>query len=201
MLWASAASAPADSLVRAEARAVLHDASYQTTPPESLDKAAQASATLTLPTLSLPPWVFYSLLIVVGAVLVAYLARELGLVPHRGQRVVEGDTHTERERRLARPELQRAEALARAGAFADAIHELLLCALGEIDRRGEPLPVALTSREVLSRVHLTPDAELSFRHLVQAVERSHFGGHPVSREQFDLCRGQLDRLIATSGKR
>jgi hypothetical protein len=94
---------------------------------------------------------------------------------------------------VARP-LEEAEALAREGRYGEAIHALLLRLLSELARRTpEPIPDSLTSREIVRRVALAPDARDPLARLVHAVEVTRFGGEDAGRDDYDLC---LDRYRA-----
>jgi hypothetical protein len=82
-----------------------------------------------------------------------------------------------------------AEALARAGRFAEAIHALLLAALRELGRRsGSPAASpAATSREVLRSGSLPTEARAALSPLVSAVESIHFGGLAAGLDEYAGC--------------
>ena len=52
-----------------------------------------------------------------------------------------------------------------------------------------------TSREVLRAYQAEPEQRRALQRLVEAVERSIFGGRPLPREEFDACRGYAQSLL------
>lgn len=96
--------------------------------------------------------------------------------------------------------LAEAEELARAGAFTEAIHQLLLCALSEVRNRLDPeLTPALTSREVLHRNSVAGAVRDALSQLVAAAEICHFAGRPANETGYRHCRETLDRVFAATG--
>ncbi len=93
-------------------------------------------------------------------------------------------------RTLPSAPLDEAEALASEGRFADAVHVLLLRALALLSRaEGHVLVPSETSREVLERLeNLAPAARGALAHLVEAVERSRFGGRPLDAPAWEAAR-------------
>jgi len=92
--------------------------------------------------------------------------------------------------------MARADGLARQGRMDEAVHLLLLDAIAVLRERRDPgLPESLTSREVLRRLELTGDARAAFQALVQAVERSLFGGRPAAPDDYDACRSSYRALV------
>jgi hypothetical protein len=89
-----------------------------------------------------------------------------------------------------------ADAVARAGRFAEAMHMTLLVGVAAIrDHFGEEIADSLTSREILRRGRL-PEAGRGFlREIVARVERSHFGRHPAAGSDYAACRAALDGLL------
>jgi hypothetical protein len=72
--------------------------------------------------------------------------------------------------------LDEAEALAREGRFAEAVHVLLLRTLRALsDAQAVPIPGSYTSREILARVSVPAPARDALAGLVGAVEASRFG--------------------------
>lgn len=95
------------------------------------------------------------------------------------------------------PALDEVDRLAGEGAFADAIHALLLRAFARLQSSlSLRLPPARTSREILGQLPDGFDAREDLRLMVRAVEASHFGGRPVTRGDFAACRQAHDRLLA-----
>jgi hypothetical protein len=81
----------------------------------------------------------------------------------------------------ARSWLEEADALARQGRFAEAIHHLLFRSIEDIaSRRPTLVRPALTSRELAASHGLPGRARDLFAGIARLVERSLFGGRPVS---------------------
>jgi hypothetical protein len=81
----------------------------------------------------------------------------------------------------ARSWLQEADALAREGRFAEAIHHLLFRSIDDIaSRRPALVRPALTSRELAASEGLPGRARDLFAGIARLVERSLFGGRPVA---------------------
>ncbi|XYH97568.1 DUF4129 domain-containing protein [Sorangium sp. So ce1128] len=84
--------------------------------------------------------------------------------------------------------IERAEALALEGRYDEAVHALLLAALGRLDLRGHvALNPAMTSREILARSRLEGAAREALRELVLAVELSLFGGLGADEGDYERC--------------
>ncbi len=97
---------------------------------------------------------------------------------------------------LERP-LDDAEALAAAGRFGEAIHVLLLRTFEELLRaRRAPDDPALTSREVAARARLDEPPRVALGGLVDAVERSLFGGREPGRVDYERCVERFRTLKA-----
>lgn len=91
-----------------------------------------------------------------------------------------------------------ADALARDGRFAEAMHVLLLHSLDEIRRRlGEHFADSLTSREILRQARISDAGRKSLGDIVARVERSHFGAQDADAADYRLCRDSFDRLAAS----
>lgn len=89
----------------------------------------------------------------------------------------------------SRDALARADALARQGQFSEAIHVLLLGSFGELKaRRATTLPPALTSREIVQRISMSPRARDALSLIIGSVEISYFGGQDVGEPVFTSCR-------------
>ncbi len=86
------------------------------------------------------------------------------------------------------PSLVAVERLAAGGRFTEAIHELLLLAVRRLsERHGRTISGWLTSRELTRLLPANEQERTRFTHLVNAVERSLFGGQAVDRPGFELC--------------
>ncbi|MCB9545938.1 MAG: DUF4129 domain-containing protein [Myxococcales bacterium] len=133
-----------------------------------------------------------------AAVLVIVL-RDLTTRPARARAGPEGPVVTEAPTVEVRAvTLDEAEALAREGRWAEAIHVLLLRTFADLGRQASLAP-ALTSREILALVPLQPEAEAALRHLVTAVEVSLFGAEEPSAEDYGRCRDSFRRLLGARG--
>jgi len=96
---------------------------------------------------------------------------------------------------LDRP-LDDAERLAREGRFAEAIHILLLRTFQDLTRAaGVTIAPSWTSREVLGRIWLAPDAREALVDLVRMVELTWFGDDVPGEADWHRCRAQFDRFV------
>ena len=97
--------------------------------------------------------------------------------------------------------LAAADRLSREGNFVEAMHVLLLHSLSEIRRQlGEQFADSLTSREILRGARISDTGRASLRDIVLRVERTHFGEHPASRDDYLACRDSFDAFAqALSG--
>jgi hypothetical protein len=95
---------------------------------------------------------------------------------------------------LERP-LDDADELARDGAYADAIHTLLLRTLHELARSADVrVAPAMTSREILGCVGLARDARDALASLIGAVEVTYFRGDAATPADYDRCRDQFHQF-------
>lgn len=85
--------------------------------------------------------------------------------------------------------LGHADACARQGRHAEAIHALLLGALGALTPTQRWSPAA-TPREIAAAHLRVPDLLT----LVSAAELAHFGGRPASADEYSACRARAVRL-------
>jgi hypothetical protein len=89
----------------------------------------------------------------------------------------------------ARSWLEEADILARQGRFAEAIHHLLFRSVEDIaSRRPALVRPALTSRELAAAPAVPGRARELFAAIARQVERSLFGGRPVSEEDWLKAR-------------
>ena len=85
--------------------------------------------------------------------------------------------------------LQQADELAAAGRYAEAIHHLLRRSVEDIARRRPQLArPALTSRELAAADAIPPAPRDLFAAIARLVERSLFGGRPVSADDWTAAR-------------
>lgn len=97
------------------------------------------------------------------------------------------------------PDIDEIERLARAGAFAEAIHLMLLRALEALRHRlGTSWTKSMTSREIARRSELPATDRSALKMLVGAVEISRFGGQSANEQIYRACLDQY-RLIGESG--
>lgn len=86
--------------------------------------------------------------------------------------------------------LEEADAMARQGRFAEAIHHLLLRSIEDIARRRPQLVrPALTSRELAASQGIPGAARELFAAIAGQVERSLFGGREIVAADWDSARG------------
>lgn len=137
------------------------------------------------------------ILIALGVVFLVYLLRDyIPLLRGRGPGEWGDATGPDGEiSDSARRHLAIAEALAAEGRFVEAMHELLLDALGEIRARaGERLADSLTSREILRAASLPDPGRSALREIIGRVEWTYFGEHPGLEADYLVCRENFDRL-------
>ena len=90
----------------------------------------------------------------------------------------------------ARSWLEEADALARQGRYAEAIHHLLFRSIDDIaKRRPNLVRPALTSREIGASQGIPSRARVLFAAIARLVERSLFGGRPVGESDWLEARG------------
>jgi hypothetical protein len=95
----------------------------------------------------------------------------------------------------ARALLAEADALAVVGRFSEAAHLLLFRSIEEIDRRRpEVVRPALTSRDIAGAPQLPAGPRTAFARIVQAVERSLFGGRALGEGDWRSCRSAYEEF-------
>jgi Domain of unknown function (DUF4129) len=136
-----------------------------------------------------------------GAVaLILYAVRDslpswLGRNGEEGWEAPAGDAADAAREQAAVDALAAADTLSRSGRFVEAMHMLLLQSLVEIRQQlGAHFADSLTSREILRGVRLPPQGRVSFREIVDAVERTYFGGYPAESADYTACRRSFDSL-------
>jgi hypothetical protein len=93
------------------------------------------------------------------------------------------------EEAASRSWLEEADALARDGRFAEAIHHLLFRSIEDIARKRPALVrPALTSRELAASQTIPERARDRFAGIARLVERSLFGGRPVGESDWVQAR-------------
>lgn len=99
----------------------------------------------------------------------------------------------------ARILLEEVDALAAAGKFEEAVHELLFRSIQDIDiRRPNTIRRSLTSREIAALKILTPETRKAFATIGGVVETSYFGGQSIGKTEFDICRAAYAQFAQKS---
>ena len=101
---------------------------------------------------------------------------------------------------MARGLLEEADALARAGKFAEAVHLLLFRSIEDIQTRLEGgVPKSLTAREIGGLGHLPERARRGLGPIIAIVERSFFGGRPVDSTGWQEARASYEDFAFGEG--
>ncbi|WP_241233711.1 DUF4129 domain-containing protein [Altericroceibacterium xinjiangense] len=113
-----------------------------------------------------------------------------------GAEVPEGEHSPVVEAASARSWLGEADLLAAEGRYEEAVHHLLLRSAEDIARRHPALArPAVTSRELAAAECLPPAARHLFGNIARLVERSLFGGRPVSQAEWQGARSNYAEFI------
>ena len=97
------------------------------------------------------------------------------------------------EASAARSLLEEADALARAGKFAEAVHLLLFRSIEDIQTRIETgVPRSLTAREIGMLGFLPERARTALGPIIAIVERSFFGGRDVDQAGWQTARASYE---------
>lgn len=100
----------------------------------------------------------------------------------------------------ARSLLEEADALARAGKFAEAVHLLLFRSIEDIQTRLEGgVPKSLTAREIGGLGRLPTRAKQGLRPIIEIVERSFFGGRDVDADGWQQARASYEDFAFGEG--
>jgi len=100
----------------------------------------------------------------------------------------------------ARSLLEEADALARQGRFAEAVHLLLFRTIEDIQERIDGgVPTSLTAREIAGLGKLPERAKRAMRPIIQVVERSFFGGRPVDASGWQEARSSYEDFAFGEG--
>lgn len=96
--------------------------------------------------------------------------------------------------------LEEADALARAGKYAEAVHLLLFRSINDIQQRLEGgVPRSLTAREIGSLRHLPERAKRGLGPIIQIVEHSFFGGRDVDAAGWKTARESYEHFAFGEG--
>ncbi len=91
-----------------------------------------------------------------------------------------------------------AEDLARLGRFDEAMHVLLLRAVGELrDKLKLTIADSLTAREIERRAPLDDSGKSAFGRMVHAVEHVVFGREAADVGAYEACRGDFETFAAS----
>lgn len=100
----------------------------------------------------------------------------------------------------ARSLLEEADALAKEGRFAEAVHLLLFRSIEDIQERVEGgVPTSLTAREIAALGKLPERAKRGLKPIIQVVERSYFGGRAVDAEGWQEARSSYEEFAFGEG--
>ncbi|MEM9740769.1 MAG: hypothetical protein AAF829_12980 [Pseudomonadota bacterium] len=96
---------------------------------------------------------------------------------------------------LAHTLLEEADALAKQGRFAEAVHLLLFRSIEDIQhRKGRFLPPSLTAREIGVLGDLPERARAALLPIIGVVERSFFGGRDVDADGWTTARASYEEF-------
>ncbi len=100
----------------------------------------------------------------------------------------------------ARSLLEEADALARQGRFAEAVHLLLFRSIEDIQERVEGgVPTSLTAREIAGLGKLPERARRGLEPIIMVVERSFFGGRAVDADGWQEARRSYEDFAFGEG--
>lgn len=215
MLGSVALAGPTDAEAEAAAHRILSDPDYQTELPtdapvaertgthtnprersHTTDSSDSSDSGDSDPGRSLARFLWYLLIAVVIGGLLLWAVREVLDPKVRNVRAPAAAVTTPRPSTPAAPAVPEHVSLAAAGQHAEAVHALLLATLRDIHRRAGSLAPAWTSREILYRVALPPDARAALEEIVRAVEWSRFGGAAVGPAEYEACVRQAEACRA-----
>lgn len=100
----------------------------------------------------------------------------------------------------ARSLLEEADALAREGRFAEAVHLLLFRSIEDVQERLEGgVPTSLTSREIAGLGSMPDRARRALKPIIQVVEHSFFGGRDVDVDGWQSARRSYEDFAFGEG--
>jgi hypothetical protein len=195
--------APLEQRVRQQTEQLAQDPTLQHEPPKPQPEIPEPQFSLPI-----PADLFLYLLLATLAICLGLVGYHLYRTYAPGGRALSkrGDQPLEVATRAiggtvesALPEPDEIERLARAGAYAEAIHLMLLRALHALRRRlGASWSKSMTSREIVRRPELGPGDRQALRMLVGAVEISRFGEQGANEQIYRTC---LDHYRLIGGER
>lgn len=206
---AAAAESPGQAVER-----VLQDKSIQSALPGK--GQAPAPRIRNRPPRSGSPWsgfgaigqiLLWGLVIGAACMLIFFIAREYAGLRRRSGREkideVPADRATPDGAKPVLPEdlLAEADRLAARGAFAEAVHLILIHSLRRLEAGGTAvLGASLTAREIISRAGLQEQARRWFSYIVGASELVHFGGRSADASAYAKCRDAFEKLAAETAQ-
>ncbi len=135
-----------------------------------------------------------------GAALIVWFVAIEVLAGRRVSKAAVAPTDWRPEPEQARALLEEADRLAVAGRYGEAIHILLFRSIDDLTgRRPGLIRPALTSRDIAGLDQMPPPARGAFARIAERVERSFFGGRPVSPEDFAHARGDYETFAFSEG--
>lgn len=195
---------PLAERARSEASEVARNPDLQHEPPQPITPVPARSAPVPIP-INL----FLYLLLAALAVCICLAAYHLYRTYAPGRRAwsAAGDQPLAVDARAldappddSLPEPDEIEQLARAGAYAEAIHLMLLRALEALRRRlGASWAKSLTSREIARRSELGASDRRALNVLVGAVEICRFGGQSANERIYHTCLDHYRLIGAERG--
>jgi hypothetical protein len=196
---AAMADEPAPPDLGRVARAVLAADGYQKAlvpPPDRTDRLRLRTGTGD--TFSTIAWVLlWTGVGIAVLVTVAALAARLSERRARAAQILTAVETSDPSAAAYGASLAAAERLAAAGAYEDAVHELLLVAVDRLSaRRDVVLPPSLTARELLRVLTPSGPQREPLREIVAAVEAALFGGRALDAADWQRCRAACARVLA-----
>lgn len=199
---ASGGAAPAESKSEARAHAadILAHGPYQKDIPD-LDEASSRAkphslspAVEALVALGLKLALAAALVAIAIAAVRAFLNRRVRARPDVAQ--PSAGNPTPRRPAVLGATIADADRAAADGDFREAIHILLIVAIGACARMtSTTIRVSATSRELRASLPLAEALKARFAALVEAVERALFARRPVAAEDYATCRGFCEEIL------
>jgi len=146
-------------------------------------------------------WVFWAGVIALVGLFIFLVVREiLARLPMRGAKRAKDEPPPVIDVRptqaRARALLEEADRLARDGHYSEAARVLLHRSIDDMERNFPiSISAAMTSREIAGIDRLSAQARDVFSRIALAVEISLFGGHDLSAQQYQECRGLYESFV------
>ncbi len=192
-------AAHADYLRRTDLQLTRPESDVDLTPPAPPPFWLQAVARFLESLGPVFQWIFYAAVAAVAFGVLYFLFGEalrmrLGLRKDRIAKGREDDLIDFRpDAARARSLLEEADALARAGRFAEAVHLLLFRSIEDIQEKLDGgVPTSLTAREIARFDRLPVHARSTLEPVIRIVEHSFFGGRPVDQNGWTTARASYE---------